>query len=54
MIADNSQQLLEQIDMAMAKHDRDVNPDVKGTGRKAIGVGIYYFEKEIKETGDEE
>jgi hypothetical protein len=54
MIAENSQQLLEKIDIAMAEHDRDANPDVKGTGRKAIGVGIYYFEnKDIEEQGDE-
>jgi len=54
MIADNSQQLLEKIDVAMAEHDRDANPKVKGSGRKAIGVGVYYFENdEIKEQGDE-
>ena len=54
MIAKNSQELLEKVDVAMAEYDRDVNPDVKGTGRKAIGVGIYYFENdEIEEQGDD-
>lgn len=54
MIAANSQQLLEKIDFAMAEHDRDANPEVKGSGRKAIGVGVYYFENnDIKEQGDE-
>jgi len=48
------QALLESIDQTMAKYDRDSNPDSQGTGRKAIGVGLYYFEdKDIKENGDE-
>lgn len=54
LIAENSQQLLEKVDIAMAKHDRDVNPESKGSGRKAIGVGVYYFENnDVKEQGDE-
>ena len=54
LIAKNSQELLEKIDIAMAQHDRDVNPKAKGSGRRAIGVGIYYFENdEIKEDNDE-
>jgi len=53
IIATDSQALLEKIDKAMAKYDRDANPNSKGTGRNAIGVGIYYFEnKEIKEQDD--
>ena len=54
LIAKNSQELLEIIDVAMAKHDRDSNPKSKGAGRKAIGVGIYYFEnKDVKEQDDD-
>lgn len=52
MIAHESQQLLEKIDITMAKHDRDANPNnsAKGTGRRALGIGIYYFENDdIKE-----
>lgn len=54
VIATNSQELLEKIDIAMAKHDRDVNPDVEGSGKKAIGVGIYYFEDEPPKEKDSE
>jgi len=54
LIAKNSQKLLEKIDQTMAKHDRDINPKVQGTGKRAVGVGIYYFEnKDIKEKDDE-
>ncbi len=49
MIAKNSQLLLEKIDKTMAEHDRDVNPAVDGTGRNAIGIGIYYFEDEVSQ-----
>jgi len=44
LIAENSQALLEKIDQAMAAQDRDVHPEIGGSGRKAIGVSIYYFE----------
>ena len=54
MIAENSQILLEQVDQSMAVHDRDVNPLVKGTGKRAIGISIYYFEdKPLQENSDE-
>ncbi|MGD8569748.1 MAG: DUF6502 family protein [Gammaproteobacteria bacterium] len=49
LLADRGQQLLEFLDQWMAEHDRDVNPEVKGTGRKAAGIGVYYFEEEISE-----
>ena len=38
------QQFMEVMDRWMSEHDRDVNPNVTGTGRKASGVGLYYFE----------
>lgn len=44
MIATQAQELLEKIDQDMAAHDRDVNSKAEGTGRKAAGIGIYYFE----------
>ena len=43
------QPLLEEFDRWMAQHDRDVNPDAGGTGRKAVGVGLYYFEEELQQ-----
>jgi hypothetical protein len=49
MLADRGQQLLEFLDQWMAARDRDVNPDAEGTGRKAAGIGIYYFEEEVSE-----
>lgn len=44
LIAERSQVLLEFINHWMAQRDRDVNPKAGGTGRKAAGIGIYYFE----------
>jgi len=43
------QPLLEEFDQWMAQRDRDVNPDAGGTGRKAVGVGLYYFEEELQQ-----
>jgi hypothetical protein len=43
------QPLLEHFDQWMARHDRDVNPASGGTGRKAVGIGLYYFEEDINE-----
>jgi len=44
ILRDKGQPLLEFLDEWMARHDRDVNPDAGGTGQKAIGIGLYYFE----------
>ncbi len=44
LIAERSQVQLEFINHWMAQRDRDVNPQAGGTGRKAAGIGIYYFE----------
>jgi hypothetical protein len=49
VLADRGQQLLEFLDQWMAEHDRDINPKVEGTGRKAAGIGMYYFEEEVSE-----
>jgi hypothetical protein len=38
------QALLEKLDKIFSGHDRDVNPDVRGSGRNTAGVGVYYFE----------
>ncbi len=43
-----AQRLLEKLDAKISLHDRDANPDVKGTGRKFVGVGIYYFETDTE------
>lgn len=44
MLAEQGQTLLEQFDRWMAARDRDVNPEAGGKGRRAAGIGIYYFE----------
>lgn len=48
LLNERGQALLEFIDQWMAAHDRDVNPKVTGTGRRAAGIGLYYFEDDGK------
>jgi len=47
--AGKAKKLLELLDRWLAKHDRDVNPEVRGTGRMKAGLGIYYFEEVLDE-----
>jgi Family of unknown function (DUF6502) len=44
-----AQALLEKMAAWLAKHDRDTNPAMTGTGRNQAGVGIYYFEEPYSE-----
>jgi hypothetical protein len=44
--ARDGQRLLEKLDRLISRHDRDVNPKAMGSGRKRVGVGIYYFEED--------
>lgn len=48
MAAERSQQLLEEFDRWLARHDRDVTGERGGTGRMRAGVGIYFFEEELQ------
>lgn len=48
--AKQAQSLLEMWAHWLARHDRDVNPSVEGSGRNRAGIGIYYFE-ELAEKG---
>jgi hypothetical protein len=41
----SAQALLEKLDKWLSGHDRDVNPQVAGSGRNTAGIGIYYFEE---------
>jgi hypothetical protein len=41
-----AQALLEHFDRWLSERDRDLHPEVAGTGRKRAGIGIYYFEGE--------
>lgn len=47
LLVEKGQALLQEFDQWMASHDRDVNPDASGDGRKAVGIGLYYFEEEV-------
>ena len=42
--AKKAQQLLEEFNTWLAKRDRDINPDIDGSGCNMAGIGIYYFE----------
>jgi hypothetical protein len=46
--ANRAQAFLEHIDRWLSKRDRDVTPIVKGTGRKRVGIGVYYFEDDVE------
>lgn len=50
--AAEGQLLLEKLDALLTGQDRDRNPSIAGSGRKRLGVGIYYFEEDISETAD--
>ncbi|MES9853696.1 MAG: DUF6502 family protein [Candidatus Thiodiazotropha sp. L084R] len=45
--AEKSQALLLECDRYLSQHDRDIEPNSDGTGRKQAGIGIYYFEKDV-------
>lgn len=53
MTVEKGQALLEEMDKWIAKEDRDANPSVEGTGRKRVGVAIYYFEEDNTNGGHE-
>jgi len=50
--ADRGQAFLESMDRWMSARDRDVNPDVPGTGRSRAGIGIYYFQENYGKGGE--
>jgi hypothetical protein len=45
--ARHAQELIELLDTWLARHDRDANPLVRGTGRVRAGMGIFYFEDNL-------
>jgi len=48
--AERLQQVLEEFDRWLARHDRDVTGSMAGTGRVRAGIGMYCFEEEVKTT----
>jgi hypothetical protein len=49
--SERGQAFLEYLDCWMSERDRDVNPQVPGTGRVRAGIGIYYFQENYGEGG---
>ena len=49
LAARQSQELIEKLDAWLARHDRDVDPGVRGTGRMRAGVGVFAFEENLVE-----
>lgn len=47
--AEKGQQLLEELDAYLARHDRDANPGAQGEGRWQAGVGVFYFARDLSE-----
>jgi Family of unknown function (DUF6502) len=43
-----AQALLEKLNQWLAERDRDINTDIQGSGRKRMGLGIYYFEEDME------
>ncbi len=43
------QLFLEKMDRWLSKADRDLHPSAGGTGRKRVGIGVYYFEEDLKD-----
>jgi hypothetical protein len=54
LVKAESQILLEKYNSWLVQHDRDTNPEIKGTGRKQAGVGIYYFEEDVREEASQD
>lgn len=52
MAREHGQKLLEYLDSRMSEKDRDVNPEVQGTGRRRAGVGVFYFEEGVEEDSE--
>ncbi len=52
LASERSQRVLEDLDALMSASDRDTNPNVQGSGRKRVVLGIYYLEHDT-EDGDE-
>lgn len=50
---EKSLELLNYLDQFLATQDRSVNPSVKGEGHYRTGLGIYYFEEPVKQSGEQ-
>lgn len=50
IIEHKAQAALEEMNKNMSACDRDCNADIKGTGKKRAGIGIYYFEEDSEKS----
>lgn len=46
---ERGQAVLEELDRFLVAQDRDLNPQRGGTGRKRVGLGIYYIEEDLED-----
>ena len=53
MVNRDSQLLLEKFNAWLVKHDKDSNISIKGEGRNRAGIGIFYFEEDMKKLDSE-
>jgi hypothetical protein len=53
-IVSEAEKLIEHADGSLSKHDRDIHPNVQGTGRKRAVLGVWYYEHDHAEDEDEE
>lgn len=49
MSGQQAQKFLDNMDRYLAINDRDLNPEIRGTGRYIAGIGLYYFQKPFDE-----
>ena len=47
-LAMRAEKFLEQADRKLAERDRDANPKSTGEGRRRAGIGVFWFEKDVK------
>lgn len=47
LAAEHGQALIERIDALLARHDRDMNPTSRGSGRMRVGLGVFCFEEDL-------
>jgi len=48
-VSTSAQRLLETLDAYLERQDRDSNPEVEGSGRRRVVLGVYYLEHEVAE-----
>lgn len=53
-VAADAEQFLVKHDAAVSRQDRDVTPMVRGTGRKRVVVGVWYYDHDYDEDADTE